>query len=330
MKHLRFPAIAFAVLLVLFSAAACGGSASGKQAGFPVEVGGVSFSAAPKRVVSLSPSLTDTLGMLGFGARLVAVGEGCDSPAAAGLPACGTVFEPDLDQILSLSPDLVLSASRLSDESLRVLQQSGIQTLVLSRADSLDGIYDNWGALCRLFTGEARGAQLEEQLRYYGGVTLDYLSSAVSAAGAEGAGAVYLRRLPSTVATGDSYEGQLLAGLGLRNPAGEDTGWAFHYEQEQAPDVDLIFCDASVSPVAFAESDLWKETAAVQNSRVFPLDGAAFERQSPALFAVFEEAMRAALPDGFVSPKPSVLLPLPEEPQEEPGWWEKLTAGFGK
>lgn len=330
MKYLRLMALLAAVSAVLFLFAACGQSPARKPNGFPIEVGGVSFSSAPKRVVSLSPSLTDSVGLLGFGSRLMGVSDNCDSPSARGLPSCGTGLEPDITQILSLSPDLVLCSAQLPEETLLTFQQNGIETLVLPRADSLDGIYQNWGDLCRLFTGTERGTLSEEQLRHYGGVTLDYIGGALSENQEDGLAAVYLRRLPSAAATGDSYEGQLLTTVGFQNPATGSAGWFYAPGEETPPEIDLIFCDASVSPDSLAQDSFWGGTAAVQNGRVFLLDGTSLERQSPALFAVFEGAVRDAFPECFSAPKPSVLLPRPQEPEPEPGWWEKLASIFGR
>lgn len=64
----------------------------------------------PRRVVSLVPSLTETLFALGVGDRLVGVTRYCAEPAAAvaALPKVGGTKNPDLERIAALAPDLVL------------------------------------------------------------------------------------------------------------------------------------------------------------------------------------------------------------------------------
>ena len=66
---------------------------------------------APRRIVSLVPSLTEALFELGLGERVVGVTEWCVHPAeaVAGLPKVGGTKTPDLDAIASLAPDLVIA-----------------------------------------------------------------------------------------------------------------------------------------------------------------------------------------------------------------------------
>jgi len=65
----------------------------------------------PRRIVSLVPSLTESLFALGLGERVVGVTEWCIHPAeqVAGLPKLGGTKNPDLAAILALAPDLVIA-----------------------------------------------------------------------------------------------------------------------------------------------------------------------------------------------------------------------------
>lgn len=65
----------------------------------------------PRRIVSLVPSLTESLFALGLGDRVVAVTDWCVHPAAgvAPLPKVGGTKDADPDAIAALEPDLVLA-----------------------------------------------------------------------------------------------------------------------------------------------------------------------------------------------------------------------------
>lgn len=66
-------------------------------------------SAAPARIVSTAPSLTEILYALGLGDQVVGVTTYCTYPAEAQhKPKVGTFLQPDLERILALRPDLVL------------------------------------------------------------------------------------------------------------------------------------------------------------------------------------------------------------------------------
>lgn len=65
--------------------------------------------AVPSRIVSTSPSITETLFALGLGDRVVGVSTFCRYPAeAAKLPKVGTFLKPDAEIIARLRPSLVL------------------------------------------------------------------------------------------------------------------------------------------------------------------------------------------------------------------------------
>ena len=88
------------------------------------------LAAPPQRIVSLLPSLTETVCALGACERLVGVDRYSNFPASANaLPKVGGLDDTNVEQSVSLKPDLVLSASssRVS-ERLRAL---GIPVIAL-------------------------------------------------------------------------------------------------------------------------------------------------------------------------------------------------------
>lgn len=74
--------------------------------GLPVQV-----PTSPSRIVSLVPSVTETLFAMGLGDRVVGVTDWCLHPAAelSTLARVGGTKNPKLDAIVALSPDLILA-----------------------------------------------------------------------------------------------------------------------------------------------------------------------------------------------------------------------------
>jgi iron complex transport system substrate-binding protein len=63
----------------------------------------------PSRIVSTSPSITETLFALGLGGRVVAVSQYCRYPAeVAALPKIGAFLQPDVELIARFRPDLTI------------------------------------------------------------------------------------------------------------------------------------------------------------------------------------------------------------------------------
>ena len=90
-------------------------------------------SSPPQRVVSLVPSVTESLFDLGLGSRVVGVTDYCVFPAEGvrHLSHVGGTKNPDLDRIRSLEPDLVI-ANREENrrEDVEALQAAGVAVWV--------------------------------------------------------------------------------------------------------------------------------------------------------------------------------------------------------
>jgi ABC-type Fe3+-hydroxamate transport system substrate-binding protein len=87
----------------------------------------------PQRVVSLVPSVTESLFDLNLGSRLVAVTDFCVYPEAgvAGLPKIGGTKNPDVPQIIALKPDLVIANQEENrQEDVLALKTAGIPVWV--------------------------------------------------------------------------------------------------------------------------------------------------------------------------------------------------------
>ena len=87
-----------------------------------------------RRIVSLTPSLTEIVFALGAGERVVGVSDYCDYPPAAKTrPRVGTFLQPSVEKILALRPDLVLVDGVQKDVA-AALQAAGGGATVLAIA----------------------------------------------------------------------------------------------------------------------------------------------------------------------------------------------------
>jgi len=93
------------------------------------------------RIVSLSPSTTEALFVLGAGERLVGRSRYCDWPAeVAKLPQVGGYVDPSYEAILALRPDLVVGARGPAGSAISErLEGRGIVTF-FPKTESLDEI----------------------------------------------------------------------------------------------------------------------------------------------------------------------------------------------
>jgi ABC-type Fe3+-hydroxamate transport system substrate-binding protein len=92
-----------------------------------------SLPAPPQRIVSLVPSITESLFDLGIGERVVGATDYCIYPAEPleAVPRVGGPKTPVIEQIMALEPDLVMAnreENRLED--VRALQEAGVPVWV--------------------------------------------------------------------------------------------------------------------------------------------------------------------------------------------------------
>jgi len=86
----------------------------------------------PQRIISMSPSITETLFALGVGDRVVGVTDFCTYPEeACTLPKVGGLLNPSVEVWVQLKPDLIIHQD--DSHKLRINAQNlGIQTLAIS------------------------------------------------------------------------------------------------------------------------------------------------------------------------------------------------------
>lgn len=124
---------------------------------------------APQRILSLAPSLTETLFALELGDRVAGVTNYCDyPPEALKKPRVGGPINPDLEQIVLLHPDLVLATRALNRaDTVTALERLGL-TVYATDPRTVDEVIASTRRLGKVLGAEARGdalgASLEERL----------------------------------------------------------------------------------------------------------------------------------------------------------------------
>lgn len=94
-----------------------------------------------KRVVTLAPSLTETVLALGAGEALVGVSRFDEAKEVAKLPRVGGYNDPSLEAVLALSPQLVLAQMAPGNQSsVEKLAELGIPVIALSLTSLADAV----------------------------------------------------------------------------------------------------------------------------------------------------------------------------------------------
>ena len=129
----------------------------------PLQSFGPAIAGQPARVVSLVPSLTESLFDLGLGQRLVGITDYCSHPAAetARLPHLGGTKNPRLDEIMALNPDLVLASwEENTKSSVLALVQANISVWV-THPKTIQDTLDMLWALAGRFEDQVAALRLK-------------------------------------------------------------------------------------------------------------------------------------------------------------------------
>lgn len=140
--------------------------------GFPLTVTDVlgrrvTLERPPRRIVSLAPRNTEIVFALGAGDRVVGVTEYCNfPPEAASRTSVGGFSGPtvNLEAVLGLRPDLVLSAGNLHEPLIERLESLGL-TVVALYAENFDEMFRELELVGRLTEREQDAQRLGDRIR---------------------------------------------------------------------------------------------------------------------------------------------------------------------
>jgi iron complex transport system substrate-binding protein len=267
----------------------------------------LTLAAPAKRIVSLSPAVTEVLFAIGAGPQIVASDRFSDFPAEAAKTAKLDYSQPSAEATVALSPDLVIMTTRQQQqvEQFRALR---LPVLYMEEPTSLDATI--------------------EKVRFYGGITghaaeADALANVMRAR---------IARVTAQVPSGDgprvfyelspelysaapnSFIGSMLTLLHARNVA-DGAKTAFPQLSSEAviaanPQV-VLLADAgstagSQSLATVSARAGWSGIEAVRTGRVIAVDPNLGNRPGPRVVEGFEQMARALYPERFGAPTSAV------------------------
>ncbi len=241
----------------------------------------VDLPAPAQRIVSLAPSLTESLFAIGAGGQVVGRTEFCDyPPEALRIPSVGGMTNPSVESIIARRPDLiVISMEGNTSEDFRRLTSLGIPVYV-SNPRTLAGIYHSLDQLGILAGRQVEARHLVDSLqrreRDLHIVPGQHPTSVL----------VIVSLQPLMVAGGNTLLNELLTLAGARNPAAALPGHYPAISRETViadpPDVLFLTSDLPASPSTLTSLfPEWKHLRAVRDGRIYSLDASLLSRPGP-------------------------------------------------
>ena len=272
-------------LLLIFLLAACGGPQ--RQASTTDTVTDdygrtVVVPAHPQRVVSLSPAVTEIMFALGADDLLVGRTDFCEYPdEASQIPSIGGISNLNIEKILSLKPDLVISGSMVGKKATDQMDQMGTPMVCVIEKPNFEALYDNIEAIGRLVGKEHEADSIVESLKWK--VERLLADTSLSALNSQLSSCYYVVGFgPSGnfTAGGNTFINDIIRMAGGRNIAEGIEGWSYSLEALMKENPDYIIVRREDS-AAFVDMKPYNRLSAIKNGHVIGIVSGTLDLQVP-------------------------------------------------
>ena len=251
----------------------------------------VAFPLRPRRIISLAPSVTETLFLLGAGDRVAGVTAYCDWPAEAlAKPKIGTLLEPNYEIILAAQPDVVIASTAGNDrQAVLKLAELGIPVFVTAPRN-VERIYETVAQIAAVAGEEARGTQLVAEMKE----RIERIRNRIGKR--PPVTAFFITWFEPLLAPGrKTFETDVLRLAGVESISSDSAEFYPRYSLEQVlkrdPDVILTVRHTGSPLPDLRRVAGWKELRAVREGRVYVVSEA-LQHPSPRFLDGLEELTR--------------------------------------
>jgi iron complex transport system substrate-binding protein len=265
----------------------------------------VVIDAPPARIVSLAPSITESLYAIGAGDLLVGRTDFCDYPEeTAALPSVGgfDASTISIETILALEPDLVIGGSIYQADLAETLAKAGIPVFIMEPR-TVEEIMSSLQTLGKVtnHAAEANAVAADMQQR------IDAVSKIVNTIPQDKRQTVFYEVWadPYMTTSNQTYIGELIGMAGGVNIFGDlkEDYPTISAEEIIARDPQVILGPSNhadqLTGDAIAGREGWSNIAAVKNQRVYIVDGNIVSRTGPRVVDALEDIAKYLYPDQF-------------------------------
>jgi len=241
------------------------------------------------RVVSLAPNLTENIFAVGAGDRLVGVTTFCNYPAdAQNIRQVGDTVSPNIETILALKPEIVFVSTASQIEAFtKTLEAQGITVFVTNPQD-LNGVLTNLRQLGDIFGTPERTTillnELQERILAVDEQTLDKPKTKTF---------VQISKEPLFTIGRDSFLTEIVERAGGTSVTREVATAYPKISKETALALNPETIILSESPDNTEPNDVFKNSPAVKNKKVFKINADILSRPSPRLVDALEQLAEA-------------------------------------
>lgn len=259
----------------------------------------VTINKRPEKIISLGPNTTEIVCTLGAIDRLVGRTDFCDYPSdVSKIESIGTLYEPNIEKIVSLQPDLVVASTHTKEDNIKRLKELGIPVLSLYEKENFEGAYSLINKIGLAIDEKENAEKVVNDMK----ATVDGIKQ--KTANVTNKPKVYYMvdfgENGDFTAGGDTFINDIIEMAGGENIAKDITGWQYSFEKIVEKNPDVIICPNNFGTKdRMIVADNYKDLPAVKNNKVLELDDNLISREGPRLSQGLEEMAKLLHPELF-------------------------------
>lgn len=274
-----------------------------EQLGYPMTITDsydrqVTIESRPQRVISLAPSVTETIFAIHAEHLLVGRTEFCDFPREVErIDTVGTLQEPNLERIVELDPDLVIVSTHFRPELIERFEDLGINLVGFYGDGVFEGVYVTIEQIGKVLGYEDRSQMIVGMLKNQ----VEDIKEAVD--GRPRPEVYYVLgygKGGDFTAGSDTFIGKMIEMAGGLNSASDVEGWSYSLEKLLENDPDILICSKYFdAKEGIMNTNGYKDLRAVKEGDLYPIDNNLLDRQGPRLADGLYELAKIIHPDAF-------------------------------
>ena len=236
----------------------------------------VTLNEEPSKIISVAPNITEMIYKLGAEDKLVGRTNYCDYPEeVSSIESIGTLRKPDIEKIISLEPQLVITSTHFDDENTAKLEAAGISVIALYEEFNVTGVYTMIETLGTALNKQDEAAKTVADMKS----TINKVEEAVE--GLKEPTVYYVVQYGESgdfSAPENTFVGQLIDMAGGNNIVPEQDSWSYSLEALLEADPEIIVV-RNGEKEGFESLEAYKELTAVKEGNVYEIDNNLIDRQ---------------------------------------------------
>jgi len=243
---------------------------------------------AGQRIISLAPSITESLFLLGIDKDIVGVTTYCEYPEKAkSIEKIGSLLSVDLEKIVKLKPTIVIGAGINRMENLEKIRKLGFNVKLFERESSFKDICADFVELGKAVGKEKEAIDIVDTSK----IELGKIQKKIISANLTEISKIFWEcgNNPIVTVTGGTFVNDIISISGGINIAGEMSEKYVRYSKEevirQNPDIIVI---VGMGIESNTEKKMWqqyKKLSAVKKNRIYIIEDAhAVSAPNPVTF----------------------------------------------